>query len=72
MAEHQQFIPLSSAASTADGTWCTVRSSGADPDDCCKAPCCILYLFYVFFCLLSSFFSVASRRYSSYVLSVTA
>jgi len=41
MAEHQH-IPLSSVASTADSTWCTVHGSGADPDDCCKT-LCILY-----------------------------
>jgi len=26
--------PLSSAASTTDGTWCTVHGSSTDPDDC--------------------------------------
>ena len=35
-------LHLSSAASTTDGTWCTVHGSGTDPDDCGQ----ILYSLY--------------------------
>jgi len=59
---------LSSAASTADGTWCTIHGSGADPDDCGQ----ILYSIYLLilcrlFYLLSSFFGCITTVHTYYL-----
>ena len=58
-------VPLSSAASTTDGTWCTVHDSGTDPDDNGQIFCIISIDFIPFLICCKVFFSVVSQLDSS-------
>jgi len=67
-------VPLSSAASTADGTWCTVYGSGTDPDNYGQIYCIISIDFIPFLicCQVFSLVVLVSQRDSSYALTIVA
>jgi len=56
-------LPLTCAASTADGTWCTVYGSGTAPDDCSKHS--VVSIDFIPLLICCKVFSVLSQHDSS-------